>query len=435
MIVVLFKTIQVILALSILVIIHELGHFFWAKVFGIRVEKFYLFFDIGGKAIFKFKPKKSETEYGIGWLPLGGYCKISGMIDESFDRESLNHEPEEWEFRSRPAWQRFLVMFGGVLNNFILAIILYIVITFTWGSSYISNKDCEIYASPLATEMGFKTGDKVISLDDYEPEDFGTLQADIARRKVEKVSVLRGSDTVKVYIDESYIGNLLKTPAVFSPAVEFIIDSVAVKDNEVLQKGDKIISIAGVPTPYLQDGRIELAKHSYETIAAEVVRGADTITLNVKVDSIGHIGVFTKMPDIVRYKEYNFAQAIPQGVKTAFSTIGSYLQDLRLVATPSSGAYKSVGSFISIGSVFPSVWNWYSFLSILALLSIMLAVMNLLPIPVLDGGHILFLIIEMIIGHKVSDKTQIIAQYIGLILIMLLMFLAFGNDISMLINR
>lgn len=435
MLTVIFKALQVILALGILVVAHEAGHFLWAKIFGIRVEKFYLFFDIGGRALWKFKPKNSDTEYGIGWLPLGGYCKIAGMIDESFDTEHLGSEPQPYEFRAHPAWQRFFVMFGGVLNNFILAIILYICITFAWGSSYISNSDTSIYASPLAEEMGFRTGDRIISLDDYVPEDFSMLQADIARRSVEKAVVLRDADTVNIYIDGNYIGTLLKTPAVFAPAIDFVIDSVSYSANSALLRGDQIVSVCGEATPYLQDARKVFALHRLETIPVGVVRGGDTLSIPVRVDSLGQIGVFTKMPDIVRYREYSFLEAIPAGFKTTFSTIGGYLQDLRLVATPSSGAYKSVGSFISIGSAFPTAWNWYSFLSILALLSVMLAVMNLLPIPMLDGGHILFLFWEMITGRKVSDKAMIIAQYIGLALVMMLMFLAFGNDISMLINR
>ena len=443
---VLMKILQVILALSILIVIHEFGHFLFAKMFGIRVEKFYLFFDIGNTKLFSTKgrwftrlfPKAKdwETEYGIGWLPLGGYCKISGMIDESMDTEALKNDPQPWEFRTKPAWQRLLVMIGGVLFNFIFAIICYIGIMAIWGSSYIRNEGSQIYTNDLGVEMGFRNGDHIIRMDDYVPENFGMLQADLARRNVEKVTVLRDGDTLDIYIDHSKIGEVLNSPNMFDLAVPFIIDSLMSESLNVgsgLERGDRIIALDSTSTPFIQDMKAYLAKIPGQMVTAQVLRGADTLGIPVLVDSAGRIGVYTQIPSYTT-KTYNILEAIPAGFDLTFSTIGGYLRDLKLVASPSTEAYKSVGSFIAIGQVFPSTWDWFRFLHILALLSIMLGVMNLLPIPALDGGHIVFCLYEMITGRKPSDKFLEVAQVIGMILLMLLMVLAFGNDIRRLIH-
>jgi len=447
--VVLIKTLQVILALSTLIIIHEFGHFLFSKMFGIRVDKFYLFFDIGGKRLFSTKHNKfiakhfpkiaaCETDYGIGWLPLGGYCKICGMIDESLDKEQLKSEPQAWEYRSKPAWQRLLVVAGGVLFNFIFAILLYIGILAAWGESYISNENCEIYTNELSRDMGFHNGDHIISFDEYKPENFGMLQADLARRDVRKAVVLREGDTTEIYIDQSQIGAILDSPGMFSLALPFVIDSIPPTSQNYggpLQKNDQIIAINGIATKYLQDSKAILKDYTDSIVTASVVRGSDTLSLNLQVDSLGLVGVYNHFPqEIIKSKEYSFLSAIPSGLKLTASTIGGYLKDLKLVATPSTEAYKSVGSFIAIGQVFPSAWDWYSFINILALLSIMLGVMNLIPIPGLDGGHIVFTIYEMISGRKPSEKFLMGAQMVGMILLLLLMFLAFGNDISRLIK-
>ena len=442
----LIKTLQVILALSILIIIHEFGHFIFAKMFGIRVDKFYLFFDAGGRKLFSTKsgwftricPKAAEweTEYGIGWLPLGGYCKIAGMIDESMDTDYLKNEAQPWEFRSKPAWQRLLVMAGGVLFNFIFAIIMYISLLAGWGESYIKNEGNNIYVNDLAYEMGFRNGDHIISFDDYVPDDFGMLQADLARQTARKATVLREGDTLDIYIDHSMIGEVLQSPGMFDLAREFVVKQVAEEspNSEAgLQEGDRIISISGEAVPYLQDAWKILEKHKNEAVEAAVTRNGDTLAMTLQVDSAGRIGVYIDAPEVTT-KEYSVAEAIPAGFRKTFSTIGEYLQDLKLVATPSTEAYKSVGSFIAIGQIFPSAWDWYSFLNIIALLSIMLGVMNLIPIPALDGGHILFTIYEMITGRKPSDKFLYVAQMIGMLLIFALMFLAFGNDIGRLIR-
>ena len=446
MTIVLIKTLQVILALSILILVHEFGHFLFAKIFGIRVDKFYLFFDAGDKRIFstrskwftKFCPKAEqwETEYGIGWLPLGGYCKIAGMVDESMDTGYLQNEPQPWEFRTKPAWQRLLVMAGGVMFNFIFAIMMYTCILTKWGDSYISNEGNSIYVNELAYDMGFRNGDQILLFDDEKPENFGMLQADLARNGVKRVTVLRDNDTINIYIDQNMIGDVLQSPGMFGLAVPFVISEVSEtspnKDSD-LRAGDKVISIGGVNVEFLQDARPLLMDLAGETAEISLLRGADTVRMDVQVDTAGTIGVMLERP-YIKTKEYSFLSAIPGGCVKAYETIGGYIQDLKLVFTPSTEAYKSVGSFIAIGQVFPSAWDWYSFLNILALLSIMLGVMNLLPIPALDGGHIVFTIYEMITGRKPSDKFLYIMQIIGMILVFGLMFLAFGNDIARLLR-
>lgn len=426
----LLKTLQVILALSLLIFIHELGHFAWAKLFKIKVEKFYLFFDVGGKAL--WRRKKGETEFGIGWLPLGGYCKISGMIDESMDLEQMKQEPKPWEFRTHPAWQRLLVMAGGVLNNFIFAIIAYILIMNIWGSAFIPNEGNSVWVNDVAYEMGFRNGDRILAFDDYVPTDFGMLQADLARKDVQYAKVLRGTDTLDLYIDHAMIGKVLNSPLMFDLAVPFVVDS-SYGGNASLAHGDKVVAIDGAPLQFVQEAHEILDTLRGQVAVAGVVRGADTLAVPVQVDTAGRIGVQLEMPDIER-QEYSFLQAIPAGWKLAWSTVGGYLSDLKLLVQPKTEAYKSVGSFIAIGQVFPSAWDWYQFLQILALLSIMLAVMNLIPIPGLDGGHILFTLWEMLTGRKPSDKFLAVMQVIGLALIMMLMVLAFGNDIGRLIH-
>ena len=442
----LIKALQVILALSVLILIHELGHFTFSKIFGIRVDKFFLFFDMGDKKLFSTKsgwftklcPKAKdwETEYGIGWMPLGGYCKIAGMIDESMDTEHLKSEPQPWEFRTKPAWQRLLVMAGGVLFNFIFAIIVYSAILAGWGESYIANKGNRIYTNELGREMGFRNGDEILCFDDYVPENFGMLQADLVRQSTEKVTVLRNGDTATFHVDQNLFGAVLNTPGMFDLAVPFKVKGVSENSpnfgSDILE-GDMIFSIDSLSVSFVQDAWPILEERRGCTAEVGIIRGRDTLTRMMQVDTAGKLGVLLVQPDFQK-KEYTLISAIPAGIKKTFSTIGGYVQDLKLVATPSTEAYKSLGSFISIGQIFPPMWDWYSFLSIIALLSVMLGVMNLLPVPALDGGHMVFTIYEMITGRKPSDKFLYIMQIIGMLLIFGLMFLAFGNDIARLLR-
>lgn len=427
----LIKALQLIIALSLLIFIHELGHFTWARIFGIRVEKFYLFFDVRGKALARWK--WGETEFGIGWLPLGGYCKIAGMIDESMDLEHLGKEAQPWEFRAHKAWHRLLVLAGGVLNNLIFAVLCFILILGIWGQSYISNEGVGIYPSPTAEKMGFRAGDRILLLDDYHPDDFTSLQADLARRNVRKATILRGEDTLVLYIDHSMMQEILEEPMMFDIAIPFVVDSVMNANNSMLEKGDRIISIAGEPCGFLQESAPLLAAHAGSATWVEVVRGADTLCVDVQIDTAGRLGIMLMTPQI-GHRTYTALEAIPAGARLAASTISGYVRDLRLLATPSTGAYKSVGSFVAIGQIMPASWDWHRFMNILGLLSIMLAVMNLLPIPGLDGGHILFVLYEMVSGRKPSEKFLYIAQLIGMFLLIMLMMLAFGNDIGRLMH-
>lgn len=441
------KVLQVVLALSILILVHEFGHFLFAKIFGIKVDKFYLFFDAGDTYLISTKRSKwlhrifpalkdCQTDFGIGWVPLGGYCKIAGMIDESMDKEFLKHEPEPWEFRSKPAWQRLFVMAGGVLFNFILAICVYIGILSIYGESYFSNEGNHIYVNELAYELGFRNGDHIIALDGVAPDNFGMLQADMVRNQVTKATVLRGGDTVNIYIDHNYIGQMLNSPGMFDLAVPFVVETIPETSpnfGSSLRSGDRIVEIDGTSVSYVQDSRPLLAGYSGKEVNAVVLREKDSLQMALQVDTTGKLGVYTQMPPVT-VRKYKGLEAVPAGFRLAWETVEGYVSDLKLVFTPSTEAYKSVGSFISMGQIFPSVWNWYAFLNILALLSIMLGVMNLLPIPALDGGHMVFTIYEMITGRKPSDRFLEVMQIIGFLIVMGLMVLACGNDIVRLIR-
>ena len=437
---VILKIIQVILSLSLLVLVHEFGHYITARIFRIRVEKFYLFFP---PAIFKFKPKGSDTEFGIGCIPLGGFCKISGMIDESMDTEAMKKPPQPWELRSRPAWQRLIVMAGGVIMNVILAIVLYIAILFTWGEQYVRTSDAVygIEVSPLAREIGFCDGDRILAFDGKPaPDNFSEIQVDMLREQISRVTVLRGDDTVDIAIDPEYMPAMLNTPGMFGIRLPILVGGLpdsSINAGADLLTGDKFLSAAGRPVTYYQDLQAVLADNAGKTVDLRLLRGNDTVCVPVKVGADGKMGVLLQR-DVsginITKREYSLLEAIPAGFLLTFTNIGHYIKELGLIFSPQTEAYKSVGSFITIGSIFPSSWDWQVFWNITALLSIMLAVMNLLPIPALDGGHILFLIYEMITGRKPSDRFMEVAQMIGMFLLLMIMVLAFGNDIMRLLR-
>ena len=455
--VVLLKIVQVILALSLLVLFHEFGHYSFAKLFKTRVEKFYLFFNpkfslvrfkrFGGKWHCKFfSPNEDaewdahpeQTEYGIGWLPFGGYCKIAGMIDESMDTEAMKLPPQPYEFRTKPAWQRFFIMFGGVLFNFILAIILYAAILNHWGEEYLRNENAiyGIAVNELSSEIGFRDGDRILAFDGQPIDNFSSLQVDLVRSQAREATILRDGDTLTIAIDPQYLPAMLNTPGMFDLAFPFVVKEVQPESPNAgadLQPGDAVTGINGQPMFIVQQIQRELAGHRGEGITADIHRADTDIEVPLQVDTAGHIGVLLDT-DLNKYfevttKEYNLLTAIPAGAKKTWTTIKGYVQELGLIFSPKTQAYKSVGSFIAIGRIFPDTWDWYRFWSLCALLSIMLGVMNLLPIPALDGGHILFLIFEMITGRKPSDKFMVVAEWIGMALLLLLMVLAFGNDI------
>ena len=407
---VILKIIQVILSLSLLVLVHEFGHYIAARIFRIRVEKFYLFFP---PAIFKFKPKGSDTEFGIGCIPLGGFCKISGMIDESMDTEAMKKPPQPWELRSRPAWQRLIV----------------------------SDAVYGIEVSPLAREIGFHDGDRILAFDgEPAPENFADLQVDLLRDQVSRVTILRGTDTVDIIIDPEYMPAMLNTPGMIGIRLPILVGGVpdtSINAGADLRIGDRFLSASGQPVTYYQDLQRVLAENSGKTVDLSLLRGSDTVSVPVRVGSDGKMGVLLQRDpsgiNITR-KEYSLLEAIPAGFLMTFTNIGHYIKELGLIFSPQTEAYKSVGSFIAIGSIFPSSWDWQIFWNITALLSIMLAVMNLLPIPALDGGHILFLLYEMITGRKPSDRFMEVAQMVGMFLLLMIMVLAFGNDIMRLLR-
>ena len=453
--VVLLKIVQVILALSLLVIFHEFGHYSFAKLFKTRVEKFYLFFNpkislfkckrFDGKWHVKFFSPNDDaqwdahpenTEYGIGWLPFGGYCKIAGMIDESMDVEAMKLPPQPYEFRTKKAWQRLLIMFGGVLFNFILAIILYAAILGTWGEEYLRNEDAVygVAVNDLSYEIGFRDGDRILAFDGVPVESFSSLQVDLVRSQAREATVLREGDTLTVGIDPVYLPAMLNTPGMFDLAFPFVVKEVQEDSpNSVLQADDALVAVDGQRMFIVQQIQKELRRHRGEEISAAVQRGGAELTLPLQVDTAGRIGVLLDT-DLNRYfhvttREYGALSAIPAGASKAWNTVKGYVQELGLIFSPKTQAYKSVGSFIAIGRIFPDTWDWYKFWTLCALLSIMLGVMNLLPIPALDGGHILFLLFEILTGRKPSDKFMEVAQWIGMALLLLLMVLAFGNDI------
>lgn len=433
---IIIKILQVVAALSILVLVHEFGHFFFARLFKIRVEKFYLFFN-PWFTLFKYKPKGSETEYGIGWLPLGGYCKIAGMIDESLDTEALKAEPQPWEFRSRPAWQRFFVMFGGVFFNFLLAILIYSATLFTWGQEYLKNENAiyGVQCSDLALEIGFRHGDRVISVEGSPVDRFQDIQLDIARNQAENVMVLRGGDTVAISIDSKYIPAILNTPGMFGIRIPFEVLTVpdSSLNKGLLLPGDKIVEVDSVKLFVAQDIQELLKTRASDSVKVTIDRGGVLLTETLRTDSLGRLGVFLNS-DIHKFFnitkiDYSILSALPAGSSKTISTLTNYVKELGLIFSPKTEAYKSVGSFITIGSIFPSSWVWEVFWNITAWLSIMLAVVNLIPIPALDGGHILFVLYEMVTRRKPSDKFLEYAQIAGLIIILGLVFLSFGNDI------
>ncbi len=440
--VVLIKILQLVLALSILVLIHEFGHFLFARIFKIRVEKFYLFFD-PWFSLFKYKPKNSDTEYGIGWLPLGGYCKIAGMIDESMDKEAMAKEPQPWEYRSKPAWQRFFVIFGGVLFNFILAIVIYTGIMYTWGEQYIKNSDVTtgIYASQLAQEIGFCNGDRIISFDGIVPDKFNELQVDLIRTQAKEAKVLRNGDTVTVSIDPIYIPTILNTPGMFSYGIPFEVKEIpdtSLNASSGLMAKDRLLAINGNSCDMFYKAQEVLMGFKGDSIVATVARGNEIVLVPLLTDTLGRLQVLvnSNLEEFytVTKKEYTLLSAIPAGINKAVATVTNYFKELKLIFSPKTEAYKSVGSFITIGKIFPGTWDWHSFWGITAFLSVMLAVLNILPIPALDGGHLVFTLYEMVTGRKPSDKFLEYAQMVGMVLLLGLMVLAFGNDIFRLFN-
>ena len=485
---VLIKVLQFFLSLSILIFIHELGHFLAAKAFKTRVEKFYLFFDWGfslfrckkvdGKWRFKFfsrnvpekyttteyrdaagkKQKKYDpidlstlpeddwrrsdsTEYGIGWFPLGGYNKIAGMIDESMDKSQMQQPPQPWEFRSKPAWQRFIIMVAGVFMNVMLAFVIYIGLLANEGEQYLPTSEVNKYGisvDSLAYEFGLRDGDKILAVDGQYIEKFNDIPMQIILEKAKTIEVERnGKDTLIILPEDALTKLLGKQDANFITyrfpfVVEKVMDNSAAEAGGLLA-GDIIIGINDIETPYYQDFVKNIKQFRNQDIAVKVLRKTDTLALAMHLPDEGVIGAYTRtyLPDYfeIETKDYTFLQAIPAGFSKTFEGLSDYWKQVKLIFNPKTKAYESVGGFISIGSIFPDTWIWSIFWRMTAFLSIALAVMNILPIPALDGGHILFLLFEIITRRKPSDRFMEVAETVGLIIVLGLVILANGNDI------
>ena len=436
------KLSQFLLSLSILIILHELGHFIPAKLFKTRVEKFYLFFDIKYSLL---KKKIGETEYGIGWLPLGGYVKISGMIDESMDKEQMALPAQPWEFRSKPTWQRLIIMLGGVTVNFILAFIIYIGMTFFYGEQYIANsevKDGIWIQNPVVEKAGLKTGDKLVSIDGEKVERFYESNEKALLSK--EIVVLRDGKEEKVHFPVNFIDQLMqgKKASLIDLRVPFIVAEVQ-KDSqnkELLKSKDIITSFNGKPVKFADEVLAAVDTLKGKTVPVLITRDGKEIAANLKVNQSGKLGIkyaakipYEDLEKLGLYKvskeEYGFFASFPIGIHKGFDQLSSYGKQLKAIFSPSTGAYKGVGGFAAIFNIFPQTWSWEAFWSITALLSIMLGVMNLLPIPALDGGHVMFLLYEMISGKKPSDKFLENAQMVGFVLLISLLLFANGNDI------
>ncbi len=440
---ILIKILQLLFSLSILVIFHEFGHFIAAKFFKTRVEKFYLFFN-PWFSIFKFKA--GETTYGMGWLPLGGYVKISGMIDESLDKKQMKKPPQSYEFRSKPAWQRLIIMLGGVIVNVLLAIVIYIVMLTTWGEQYLPTSEVNkfgITCDSLALEMGLKNGDKIISVGGDEIEDFSKIPVKLILDEAKTITVIRDNETKTITIPEGFLSKLVKHK---SPDFIFVRFPFEVGDfttdspakSAGLIPGDKIIGLNKKSIRYFDEFVKEIPQYKNQKINLTVLRNTDTLYYNVSVPEAGKIGVYPK--PLKKYfnfseKNYSFFEAIPAGTVKAYESIGNYLKQLKLLFSPEVKAYESVGGFITIGSIFPSTWNWQHFWRLTAFLSIMLAILNVLPIPALDGGHVMFLLYEIIAGRKPSDKFMEYAQITGMIILFAILIWANGNDIIKLFQK
>ena len=434
---ILIKVAQLILSLSILVIFHEFGHYIASKIFGARVEKFYLFFD-PWFSLFKFK--KGDTEYGVGWLPLGGYVKISGMIDESMDKEQMKQPPQPWEFRSKPAWQRLIIMLGGVTVNILLAIGIYILMLFTWGEQYLptANAKYGITVNSLGTEMGLKNGDKILSVDGEQVEDFFKIPAKLILDDAKTIQVERNGQAMNVQVPAGFISKMLKEKNAdfIDVRFPFIVGSFS-KNSPAkeagIKEGDRIIGLNGQPTLYFDEFKTIVGGYKGQKVDVAVIRNNDTLNLPVVVTAEGMIGVARKT-DLAAFfdvseKQYTLLEAIPSGTVKAYKSVGNYLKSLKLLFSPEVKAYESVGGFISIGNIFPSVWHWESFWGLTAFLSVMLAILNVLPIPALDGGHVMFLFYEIITRRKPSDKFLEYAQIVGMVLLLALLIFANGNDV------
>lgn len=430
------KTAQFILSFSIIVVLHELGHFIPARLFGARVEKFYLFFNPGFSL---WKKKIGDTEYGLGWIPFGGYVKIAGMIDESMDKEQLNKAPESYELRSKPAYQRLVVMLGGVLVNVILAIVIFIGIAWFWGDNFLPAKNLSygIHPTEISKKMGLKDGDIIVGLDQKELKDFFELESKIVLDNAKTIQIKRGDSILSLAIPTTIaaeLSNANNTTAFVLPLFPVIVDSIgksAVVVEGSFQKNDTLLSINGESVQYQHEFIEVKKKYSDSLVTVVAKRGMDTVTIRTLINNKAQLGLFVKLPlQLFKtvHQEYSFIEAIPTGIQRCFTTLDNYVTGIKQIFTGKVNPNDSLGSLISIGNTFPSQWDWERFWTLTAVFSIVLGFMNVLPIPALDGGHALFILFEMITGRKPSDKFMEYAQIAGMILMFGLMLYALGLD-------
>jgi regulator of sigma E protease len=441
---ILIKILQFLLSLSIIVLIHEFGHFVFAKLYKARVEKFYLFFDPWFSL---FKRKIGETEYGIGWVPLGGYTKISGMIDESMDREQMKQPPQPYEFRSKTSGQRLVIMIGGVLFNFVSALLIYTCVLYVWGETYLptANVKYGIVTDSVGYSIGLRNGDKILSVDNQKIEDFAQVTSDIVLNGRKSIQVERNGEILNIAIPVEYIARMLKgngkiearTP--FSPYIVAGFGKKSPGKIAGILAGDELTGLDGNKFRWFDEFQRYISENRTKSIEVNILRNGTQIDIPVVPTSDGFLGIassrtYDQMFELKTIK-YGFLASIPAGISKGFRTIRDYLKQFKVIFSKHTKAYESLGGFITIGSIFPGVWNWQAFWNLTALLSIILAVMNILPIPALDGGHVMFLLYEVVTGRKPSDKFLEYAQMTGMIILLALLIFANGNDIMRLIRK
>ncbi len=438
---IIIKAVQLIASLSILVILHELGHFIPAKLFKTRVEKFYLYFNPWFSL---FKVKRGETEYGIGWLPLGGYVKISGMIDESMDKEQMKQPPQPYEFRSKPAWQRLIIMIGGVTVNVILAMFIYSMTLFVWGEKYLPTQnltDGIWTVDSLANDVGLQNGDKILSINGQEVAKFSDIMSEMLSGGTMEIERQGKSQFIEIPTD--FVSTLIDNEAkqlIYPrmPAVVAQVDEESANADKLMAK-DKIVGINGVSIKYFDELKTQLQDYSEENVSIVIDREGKLITQDVFISeghTIGFAPAFFSFTDLERGGVYEFANlkynayaSIPAGINKAMDKLNFYVKQFKLILNPETGAYKGLGGFASIGNLFPAAWSWQAFWEITAFLSIILAFMNILPIPALDGGHVMFLLYEMVSGRKPSEKFLEYAQLAGFVILITLLLYANGMDV------
>jgi regulator of sigma E protease len=428
---------QFILSFSIIVVLHELGHFLPAKWFKCRVEKFYLFFNPWFSLV---KKKVGETEYGLGWVPFGGYVKISGMIDESMDKDQLKQPPQPFEFRSKPAWQRLIIMVGGVFVNLVLGFFIYAMMLWYWGDAYIPADKLKygIATDSLAQSIGLRDGDRLLSVDGRYIEKFRAIPLEVILKDAKTFQVERNGQKLNIPIPPDFAGNLIRYKALNFIDVRLPFNGLdSVNDGSAaykagLRKGDKIIAVNGQPTPYFSDFKNQVRRNVGKSLEMTVLKGSDTVKLRTVVPEDAILGITaSQAKDEIEIKtlRYSFLQSFPAGFRKSIETLESYWLQLKLIFSKKVKTSESLGSVISIGKMFPSEWDWQTFWGLTAFFSLVLALMNILPIPALDGGHALFTIYEMITGRKPGDKFIEYAQMVGMVLLLGLMAYALGLDI------